>query len=599
MAACAAAFMVAGAWPCEAQAEPRRVLLLYSYEREFSHFTFARLFRPELARSSPDPIDFVEFSIQTVRGSRTESDASTVDGVRGSLGTRPIDLVVTLGGPAANFALKYKGEVFPHTPVLLSALDSRFLADRAFPPDTTAVSMKNDPVLALDSLLRLSPEVRTVMVVIGASGLERFWLQEVQRQFRPFEDRVAFIWTNEMSTADLLRRSGSLPPQSAILYGIWALDAKGVPQMEDPTLDALHAAANAPMFGLHEHQLGHGIVGGPLLSLDDLSRDSAVVALRLLRGEAAGGIPPQTMTAATTIFDGRELRRWRIPERRLEHGSQIRFRDATSAQDARGPIVVAISVVGAQVLLMIALTRTGARRHGAAPMAPADLQAAEAALSKLSHRLMRAQEEERALIARAIHDDVAQQLAALTLSLHAIGEGAGRASDEMRAPIEDLCGQFWALERDILAISDPIYHRLTLLGLANSARTFCERRCAPAGAALDFRSEDVPADLDPGLALATFRVLEEAVGNALTHASPSRVDVSLMRTNGSLDLDVADDGRGFDVEGALRRGALGLVAMRERMRLVGGSLTIESRPGGGTRVRARVPVKTATAGTPS
>jgi len=438
-------------------------------------------------------------------------------------------------------------------------------------------------------MLRLLPDVRTVMVVIGASGLERFWLQEVQRQFRPFENRVTFVWTNAMSTDELIRRSASLPPRSAILYGIWSLDAKSVPQMEAQTLDALHAAANAPMFGLHAHQLGHGIVGGPLLSLDNLSHESAAVALRLLRGEAASAIPPRTLVSATTTYDGRELRRWRIAERRLEPGGAILFRDAASERTGASLLVAAVSAAGAMVVLMIALVRTASKRRSEVPLTPADLNAAEAALSKLSQRLMRAQEDERASTARAIHDDVAQQLAALTLSLHALGGTTDRGDADLRARIEDLCAAFWTLERDILAISDPVYHRVTLLGLAAAARSYCARRCAEAGVTLEFSADGVPDGVPDAISIALFRVMEEAVGNALTYARSPRLDVTFAGHGQAIDLDVEDTGTGFDANAALRRGALGLIGMRERMRLVGGTCAIASRPGNGTRVHARVP----------
>ena len=307
---CTIAALVLLATAVCADAGPRRVLLLYSYEREFSHFTFTRLFRPELARSSPDPIDFIEVALQTVRRSRSESDATILANLRGTLGGPPLDLVVTIGGPAAVFGRKYHADVFPHTPILFAAVDSRFVQSGALSPNKTAVMVKNDPPRMIETILRLLPDTRTIMVIIGASKVEEFWLEEVKRTFRPFENRVTFIWTNRLSLADLLERAASLPPHSAIFYGILSMDATGTPQMEEPVLDALHAAANAPMFGLHSHQLGHGMIGGPLLSLPEVSRDTCAVALRLLTGEPPARIQARTLVAGAPTVDGRELRRW-------------------------------------------------------------------------------------------------------------------------------------------------------------------------------------------------------------------------------------------------------------------------------------------------
>jgi hypothetical protein len=93
------------------------------------------------------------------------------------------------------------------------------------------------------------------------------------------------VWANDLSFEEMLKASASLPPQSAIFFGTLSSDAKGVRHVEERALAAFHAAANAPIFGLHSAQLGRGIVGGPLLSDEDLVRRTATVAAQMLRGE--------------------------------------------------------------------------------------------------------------------------------------------------------------------------------------------------------------------------------------------------------------------------------------------------------------------------
>jgi signal transduction histidine kinase len=574
-----------------AEGASRRVLLLYSYEREFSHFTFARLFRPELSRSSPDPIEFIELSLQTVRSSLTESDDSILDDLRDAFGSRRFDLVVPIGGPAAAFVQKYGDRLFAQVPVLLAAVDSRFVQSARLSANETAVMARNDPPRMIESILSLLPDTKTVVVIIGASRLERFWLEEVRRSFRRFDGRLNFIWTDQLSFAELLRRCGTLPPHSAILYGILSLDATGAPQMEEPTLDALHAVANAPLFGLHSHQLGHGIVGGPLLSLPELSHDSAGVALRLLGGESAAHIAPVTLLAGVSTFDSRELRRWGISEARLQPGSVVEFRERGLWQRDRVFVAAIATFIGAQALLVITLAIVTVRRRRAAPTPQADdgVKAAEAALAKLSQRLMDAHEKERARIAKTIHEDVCQQMTALQMQLQALSHATGEGAAELRTHIERLCGQFSVLQRDVLAISDPVYARLQLLGLAPSARAFCRQRCTEQGITLSFQAAAMPYPLRDSVALAIFRVLQEALENVFAHAQASRVAVTLSERGGTIDLEVADDGVGFDSVVTMQRGTVGLVAMRERMRQVGGTLTVESRPGRGTRICARAP----------
>jgi signal transduction histidine kinase len=528
-------------------------------------------------------------TVESVRGSGGEGEI--LDDLRATLALRKVDLVVTLGGPAAAFAQEHHADLFPAAPVLFAALDNRFLQSAPLASNETAVAVRNDPVRMIDTMLRLLPATRTVMVVIGASTVEQFWLEEVRRAVLPYEGRVRFIFTNRLTLAELLKRAGSLPPHSAIFYGIYSLDAAGIPQMEEPTLDAIHAAADAPMFGLHSHQLGHGIVGGPLLSLDQISHDTAEVALRLLRGEAPATIPARTMLAGAPIYDSRELRRWAIPEDRLSPDSTLAFREPPDWQRHQRLIIVASTFVGLQTAFAIGLTITLRRRRRAAASHDAwDVGAAEAALARLTHRLMQAHDEEGARIAATLHDDVCQQLTGLKMRLQSIGVDPGAGNAGLRRRIEELCDQFGALERRILALTDPIYARLDMLGLVGSARAFCQRLCQQRRIALEFEARDVPAKLCGAVTLAMFRVLQEAMDNALTHAATPRIAVSLSTRDGRLELQVEDNGRGFDPDQAIRQGAVGLIDMRERLRAVGGTCTFVSRPGAGTRIRASVPI---------
>ena len=239
---------------------------------------------------------------------------------------------------------------------------------------------------------------------------------------------------------------------------------------------------------------------------------------------------------------------------------------------------------------MIGLAITAIRRRLAPPRDVADLKAAEAALARLSQRLMQAQEQERAWIAKAIHDDVCQEFIALTMRLHALGTADGEAEGDLRPRIRELCDQFSARENQILAISDPLYSKLQMLGLAASARNFCERRCGEHGLDLDFRAAMAAPNPPDAIALSIFRVLQEAIENVVTHAAATHVTVSLSERNAGIELEVADNGVGFDPDGAMRGPKVGLVAIRERLRLVGGTCAFESRPGAGTRILARVPL---------
>jgi PAS domain S-box-containing protein len=220
-----------------------------------------------------------------------------------------------------------------------------------------------------------------------------------------------------------------------------------------------------------------------------------------------------------------------------------------------------------------------------------ELKLASAALAGLSRRLLQSHEEERARIATKLNEDLCQRMTGLNLQLHSLSMGPHGDVDQMRVRVEELCAQFGTLVSEIQAISDQSSHTLELRGIAASVRTFCRQMSARHGVTIDYHYGGVPGTLPNDVALAIFRVLEEALCNAVRHAAVPRVSVSLGGSRDELRLDVTDEGVGFDPEDAMRSHGLGLIGMRERLSLVGGECLIESQPGAGTRIRARVPLR--------
>lgn len=246
-----------------AQTGARQVLLLNSFERGSAvENLFAGTLRTELGRQSPQPINFFEVSLQPVlapEDPENPREGPVVDYLLHAFGQR-LDLVVTLGGPAAEFAQKYRERLFPTTPLLLTAMDHRWVEGRTFTTNETALGVVTDPVQIIEDMLRLLPDTTNIFCVIGSSRIEELWRNEVSRRVQPFEDRLTFVWSNELSFEDMLERSATLPPHSAIFYLLLSVDASGASQEEERTLVELHAAANAPMFGLlrFPSRAGHG-----------------------------------------------------------------------------------------------------------------------------------------------------------------------------------------------------------------------------------------------------------------------------------------------------------------------------------------------------
>jgi PAS domain S-box-containing protein len=218
---------------------------------------------------------------------------------------------------------------------------------------------------------------------------------------------------------------------------------------------------------------------------------------------------------------------------------------------------------------------------------------AEEALSSMNGRLIEAQESERARIARDLHDDIGQQLALLALALTTakgmLLDSSGSAAMDC---LDALQNQTTEIIANVQALSHELHPpRLLYLGVVAAMRGFCGELSAQKGVQIDFRSENVPANVPPELSLCLFRVLQEALHNGVRHSKVRKFEVYLRGTRDAVDLTVRDEGVGFDVYAANRGLGLGLTSMKERLKLVGGDLFIESKPGRGTTVLARAPVR--------
>ena len=207
----------------------------------------------------------------------------------------------------------------------------------------------------VDEVLQLLPRTKQVLVVTGSGPIGRFWRRELENQFQPFHQRLTFLWSDRLSFPELVRRCSSLPPDSAIVYVTFGADAHGGAYADERVLAALHGQANAPMFGALSPLLGHGIVGGRLISMGDLSRSTADVATRILNGAPPGSIRVPPSARIEPMFDWRELRRWGIAESRLPAGSVVLYRSPTLWQEHKLTVLGSIAALAIQSLLIVGL----------------------------------------------------------------------------------------------------------------------------------------------------------------------------------------------------------------------------------------------------
>jgi PAS domain S-box-containing protein len=211
---------------------------------------------------------------------------------------------------------------------------------------------------------------------------------------------------------------------------------------------------------------------------------------------------------------------------------------------------------------------------------------AEEALARAKRKLVRVQEQERARIARELHDDIGQRLALLTVGLTGVSEELQTQASEIAADLQSLSHELHP-------------SKIEVVGAVVGMRVFCGEFAQQHQFDVDFQASDITHQPSSNISLSLFRILQEALHNTAKHSGIRQCRVRLWEAHGWVHLVVSDEGKGFDLAATNENRGIGLITMQERVSLVDGELRIESQPGSGTTVHARVPITETDAATPA
>ncbi|HZM88444.1 MAG TPA: PAS domain S-box protein [Blastocatellia bacterium] len=218
-------------------------------------------------------------------------------------------------------------------------------------------------------------------------------------------------------------------------------------------------------------------------------------------------------------------------------------------------------------------------------------KAAEKSLAGLSGQLIRARENECARIARELHDDLNQRMALISIELEQLGQNYPATNGGFHGRLQGILKQAADVSRDIHRISYDLHpSKLTQLGLVAAVTGLCDDAMSSHQLKIEFRYDGVPADLPRDVSLCLYRIAQECLNNVIKHSGAAEAKVELHGTANEFRLRVTDSGKGFDVESPQIWQGLGLISMRERLRLVGGQISIVSRAPSGTQIDATVPL---------
>jgi len=220
-------------------------------------------------------------------------------------------------------------------------------------------------------------------------------------------------------------------------------------------------------------------------------------------------------------------------------------------------------------------------------------KAAEEELRYMSGRLIAAHEEERTRIARELHDDLSQRMALLQVCVEQLQHGTTGLSISSRQKLHNIAEIADEASSDIHDLSHRLHpSKLDVLGLVPSLTGLCRELSESHHLEVQFVHDCIPKEIPKDVTLCLFRIAQEALRNVVKHSGATEVNVELSGLGDRMELRVSDSGVGFDPEFEKGKGGLGLLSMSERLRLIGGDLTVESAPSRGTRIRVRAPLPT-------
>jgi len=214
----------------------------------------------------------------------------------------------------------------------------------------------------------------------------------------------------------------------------------------------------------------------------------------------------------------------------------------------------------------------------------------EKAIRQLTRRLISAREEERSHFARELHDNIGQRIALLSTELGSWKQEVPDSAVDIHAHIHRVRQGLSELADEIRALSHGLHSStLKYLGIVTAADCFCKELSEKQQVQVEFIHSDIPNSVPDNISLCLFRVLQEALQNAVKHSGGRHVTVELRGAPEEIQLTVSDSGTGFEPEEAMHGPGLGLISMRERLGLVDGELSVSSARGNGTTIHARVP----------
>src|ERR1700732_5041324 len=244
-------------WAQDASNPPKRVLRLYSFDNEEGIYTgFDHILRSQLRSDVRDRVEFYTEYLDLVRFPGSAHAANLVQLLKLKYSEQKPDLIVRVSYSAIQFLLGEGKELFPGTPIVvlfnvrrLGELRQR-VASEAVGRGVTGVASTDEPARTLDLALQLQPDTQRVVIVVGSSRVEKYWLHQLKHDFSSYSQKVEITYLTGLTMNEFLTRVAKLPPHTVILSTFFFEDARGQFFLQQEALDLIAGAADVPVYAI-------------------------------------------------------------------------------------------------------------------------------------------------------------------------------------------------------------------------------------------------------------------------------------------------------------------------------------------------------------
>ena len=583
----------------EAHAQTVRTVVAVHYDSEDhpANLVIDEAIHRTLASTADLRIDYFAEYLETDPEPEVAS-AALAQYIRQKHRGRRVDLVIAITDSALQFVLRYRDTLFRDAAIVYAGLTVPNRTLRSAGQGLAAVVVGDAFARTLRLALELHPSTERVFVIARSRNPQN--VESVRTRLSELSRRVNLTYIDEKSVSGLLGAVKAVPEGSLILY-VWHQEEEPGNLRHPDAFAALVArTASVPVYGVSDLYLGTGVVAGVVRNTRDTGLRVGAKALQILRGASARSLPVESMPLVP-MFDWRQIQRWNIDTSRIPPDAQMRFRTPTVWESYGGYITGVAIILVLQLILIAGLLLQRARRRRAEHTIrtrEAKLRASYRRIRQLAGQLINAQEVARADIARDLHDDVCQELVGVSMAVESMKRRSGQIQDpQTQHALSQLEHRALDVVEGVRRLSHDLHPAtLRLLGLDAALKAHCVEVEKRHDVQVSFTVKGDLSHLPPDVALCLFRIAQEALRNGAVHGSARRLAVVLTESDEHVELTVADDGHGFDLEAVRREGTgLGLVSIEERAHAVRGHVHIVTYPKQGTLIRVRVPAPRAAA----